>query len=454
MNPGLGLYRACGYLFLALLLACPAVTAADVQGYLRIPGITEGCGEPGHLNECVIYGLTHTLGKGPGSGNGGAGADRSDVTLTVVKAVDRASPLFLGAAAKGAEFKTGSVTWQPLSSSYAIGLDTVVITGVNEYFDPYRMEAGDPSLEAVTLQATAVSWVWKPDLFRGWNFNTGGAFNEATRPPGTVRNLRCLSVRPDSITWVWTDPADIDLAEVRITLDGTYREAVDPGTETWTAYGLNPDTSYRIGITTADQFGNVNANRVYNTASTSGTSGEPLSIEDLHNTSYLPGYTTWAWTNPPGADYNYIHLFVNNQFYRRIQGSCDGYTIPIQNRAGLENTLSTRTEKFGTLNQTWVNNTSRLAPPYDTVPPASVTNLHNTTYLPDQIAWSWTIPADPDFDYVLYRLDNGDPYTVRYATGIAGVLPDTEHTISTRTVDTSGNMALVWVNNTSRTAPA
>jgi len=60
-------------------------------------------------------------------------------------------------------------------------------------------------------------------------------------------------------------------------------------------------------------------------------------------------------------------------------------------------TLGTRTEgPAGTINATWVNNTSTtaLAPP---APPASITNLHNTTYLPTTITWNWTDPSSPGY---------------------------------------------------------
>ena len=50
----------------------------------------------------------------------------------------------------------------------------------------------------------------------------------------------------------------------------------------------------------------------------------------------------------------------------------------------------------GVINQTWVNSTSTTAPA-PPVPPASITNLHNTTYLPTSITWNWTDPSPEGF---------------------------------------------------------
>ena len=76
----------------------------------------------------------------------------------------------------------------------------------------------------------------------------------------------------------------------------------------------------------------------------------------------------------------------------------------------------------------------------DSIPPASVDNLQNVSYALDYINWTWTDPADEDFEKVLVYLDGipqGEvPKGVMYynATG----LEQATYTIGTRTVDING----------------
>ena len=92
----------------------------------------------------------------------------------------------------------------------------------------------------------------------------------------------------------------------------------------------------------------------------------------------------------------------------------------------------------------------------DTTPPASVTDLQNTTYEQTYINWTWTDPEDADFAKVMVYID-GTPQPdvlkgVQYyhATGLN---PDTEYEIGTRTVDNLGNINDTWENCTARTKP-
>jgi hypothetical protein len=91
----------------------------------------------------------------------------------------------------------------------------------------------------------------------------------------------------------------------------------------------------------------------------------------------------------------------------------------------------------------------------DTIPPRSITNLVNTTSLQNAIRWTWTDPGDTDFDRVTVYLNGVWKMNVTKGNGFwnaTGLTPDTVYTISTRTVDTSGNINQSWVNHTARTA--
>ena len=89
-------------------------------------------------------------------------------------------------------------------------------------------------------------------------------------------------------------------------------------------------------------------------------------------------------------------------------------------------------------------------------PPKSVSNLHNTTYLPDRITWNWTDPSSDNFSHVTVYLDGefmeNVPKGVQTFTA-TGLDPGCEYTIETRTVSTGGLVNKKWVTHTARTAP-
>ena len=101
----------------------------------------------------------------------------------------------------------------------------------------------------------------------------------------------------------------------------------------------------------------------------------------------------------------------------------------------------------------WNNSTRYTATTPDTTPPSSITNITptaGTTYL----NWTWTNPPDPDFNHTEIYL-NGTFQTITSSEhfNATSLTADTEYTISTRTVDTAGNINQTWVNDTATTLP-
>lgn len=96
----------------------------------------------------------------------------------------------------------------------------------------------------------------------------------------------------------------------------------------------------------------------------------------------------------------------------------------------------------------------------DTIPPKSITGLKNVSFAKNYINWTWTDPADSDFSKVMVYIDG--TFKTNITKGIrfynttnnfSSLTPDTDYKISTRTVDTTGNVNSTWVNATNRTAP-
>jgi len=92
----------------------------------------------------------------------------------------------------------------------------------------------------------------------------------------------------------------------------------------------------------------------------------------------------------------------------------------------------------------------------DRTAPSSITNLHSTAGT-TWLNFTWTNPSDPDFNHTELYL-NGTYFTNIPAPqnyyNITGLLPYTSYELSTRTVDTFGNINLTWVNDTASTLPA
>jgi len=84
----------------------------------------------------------------------------------------------------------------------------------------------------------------------------------------------------------------------------------------------------------------------------------------------------------------------------------------------------------------------------DTIPPASVTDLKATNTDFNWIRWTWSNPLDADFSHVMIYIDG--LFVTNTSEGyynLTGLTENSTHTISTKTVDTSGNINPSWVND-------
>ncbi|CAD6494021.1 MAG: Periplasmic copper-binding protein (NosD) [Candidatus Argoarchaeum ethanivorans] len=101
-----------------------------------------------------------------------------------------------------------------------------------------------------------------------------------------------------------------------------------------------------------------------------------------------------------------------------------------------------------------INLTSKLVPVQatDTMPPECISNLDEIDKGVTWINWTWTNPPDPDFNHTEIYL-NGVFQTITSAEffNATNLTPETSYTISTRTVDTAGNINQTWVNDTATT---
>lgn len=213
--------------------------------------------------------------------------------------------------------------------------------------------------------------------------------------------------------------------------------------------------AYNVSVFTPEPDGGTSANRTFTVAAGPDTT-PPASVTGLTNSTYAQTFINYTWTDPADADFAKVQVWLDAVAKPDVPKGVRYYNATGLS-PGTSHTISTHTmDTSGNVNTTWRNWTATTAPASDTTPPASVTGLTNSTYAQTYINYTWTDPADTDFAKVQVWLDTvAKPDVlkgVRYynATGLA---PGTSHTISTHTVDTTGNVNTTWKNWTATTAP-
>jgi hypothetical protein len=272
--------------------------------------------------------------------------------------------------------------------------------------------------------------------------------NDEITPPLSIIDLGDSTIGQTYINWTWTDPSDADFADVMIYLNGTFITNVSKDVEHYNATGLTPDTNYIISTHTVDTSGNINNAWVNDSATTEYDSTPPLSIIDLGVSTIGQTYINWTWNDPSDADFADVMVYLNGTFITNVSKDVEHY-----NATGLtpdtNYIISTHTvDTSGNINNAWVNDSATTE--YDSTPPLSITGLVESAISQTYINWRWTDPSDADFAYVMIYLNgtfitNVSKDVEHYSA--TGLTPDTNYTISTHTVDTSGNINNTWVND-------
>lgn len=169
---------------------------------------------------------------------------------------------------------------------------------------------------------------------------------------------------------------------------------------------------------------------------------------DLGNISYS------SWSGTVG---NMNNITLANSYF---QGKLGTYA-PIMWRnyrdfQNISNWHSDATVQFGTYDLFTANRHPFLTIDYnpaDITPPASITNLANSTTC-NSINWTWTNPADADFNHT-YILKNNVFYANLTNTTTHSLWTSlselTDYTFSSKTCDITGNCNATWVNQTAKT---
>ncbi len=173
-------------------------------------------------------------------------------------------------------------------------------------------------------------------------------------------------------------------------------------------------------------------------------------LNEVGNGSY---WIRWSWTNPNDADFSHAMVYFDGAFVTNIS---EGYYNATGLIEGSTHTISIRTvDTSGNINSAWVNDSATTALPTDLIPPGSITDLGENDVDSVWISWTWTNPNDVDFSHLMIYIDGAfvtntaDSSVNSYnATGLS---EDATHTIGIRTVDASGNINSMWVNDSATT---
>ncbi|HYN44534.1 MAG TPA: hypothetical protein VER35_00905, partial [Candidatus Limnocylindrales bacterium] len=249
---------------------------------------------------------------------------------------------------------------------------------------------------------------------------------------------------------------DFILHNVKITVNETELEVYLDGAKLFSWYGTFDQTYDGFGLSGAT--GGLNnwhlIDDVILRYEVSDTA-PPAGITDLHAESIGASWINWTWTTPEDADFASVMIYLNGTFQKNVTSPANYY-----NATGLnpdkEYIISTHTvDTSGNINSTWMNNTTKTAPSMagDITPPASIKNPHASSFGTTWINWTWTNPSDFDFNHMMLYLDGSfvDNFSETYYNA-TNLQPGSIHTISTHTVDTSGNINQTWMNDTALTA--
>ena len=259
-------------------------------------------------------------------------------------------------------------------------------------------------------------------------------------PPSSITNLHSTP-GPTWLNWTWLNPSDPDFNHTEIYLNGTFQTITTA--EHYNATGLIPNTIYTISTRTADIYGNINLTWVNDTATTLPEPDiNPLIItitSPFNNTTY----------NIDSVDLNYSANVPTAWQAYSLDGTANitlHENTTLTNLTDGEHTLTVyANDTSGNMNSTTVWFT------IDTIPPAGITNLQHMAGQ-TWINWTWTNPPDPDFKHTeIYMNGSFQTNTSAELFNATRLTPGIEYTISTRTVDTSGNINPTWVSDTATT---
>ncbi len=228
-----------------------------------------------------------------------------------------------------------------------------------------------------------------------WVNNTSTTAPAPPVPPASITNLHNTTYQQTTITWNWTDPSSAGYTNARVFLNDVFQADVPKGVQTFTKTGLTPSTAYTLKINTEGPIGFINATWVTNTATTA-----PFRPRASRTS------TTPRTSRPVSPGTGRIQARPTSPMSRCISTGCSRPMCPRErdlHSTGLTplTAYDPGDEDRGTcgrnqrdLGQQHIDDRTGSTSPGS---PASITNLHNTTYQQTTITWNWTDPSSAGY---------------------------------------------------------
>jgi hypothetical protein len=221
--------------------------------------------------------------------------------------------------------------------------------------------------------------------------------------------------------------------------------------------GLSPGATYYYVVNSTDQSNNSAQSTEYNFTTLALPDSEPPGIANVMNTTPTGTSVTIAWDTDEVSD-SLVRYGTEPGKYT-LSASNESFVLEhsvnliVLNPNTVYYYVVNSTDQSANSNESAEYSFTTAASP-DTTPPAGVSDLNEIYRGVTWIQWSWTNPSDLDFNHTEIYL-GGTFRTITSAEqfNATNLAPGTEYTISTRTVDTAGNINQTWMNDTATTLP-
>ncbi|MDK2832864.1 MAG: hypothetical protein PWQ75_2616 [Methanolobus sp.] len=170
-------------------------------------------------------------------------------------------------------------------------------------------------------------------------------------------------------------------------------------------------------------------------------------VSGLDESAVGTEWIVWNWTNPSDSMFNHSMVYLDGVFLTNTSEesfNATGLSDSTKYEIGIKTV-----DVLGNVKPIWVNDTATTL---DGTAPASVIGLNESETGYTWINWSWTNPADLDFNHSIVYIDGtllGITSTESF--NATGLVQDTVYEIVIMTVDTSGNINSTSVKDTAKT---
>jgi PKD repeat protein len=223
--------------------------------------------------------------------------------------------------------------------------------------------------------------------------------------------------------------------------------------------GLTPNTTYYYNVTSCNVFDDCSTDGPFNFSTLPdsgiwpGDTTPPAPVSNLRDTARDGDSIAWSWNNPADLDFDHVELWLNGTFVLNVSIETFEFTgLDFETVYEVEVITVDTTGNRNFPGETDSAMTS--AGVSDTTPPGNVTGLAESGSGADWIEWSWTNPADLDFDHVELWLNGTFIQNISSPVNsynFSELSSGTVYEVLVITVDAAGNRNTPGISDTAST---